>query len=136
MMPRTTLCHLEIRATKAVKGCSQCSFQRRPQSLQQLITNTPAELEGAELRHKHFLTCAFSKTRNIPTDGKKRDNTGNCHASRLTVQCDWLHKQHSSDKHRAELHLPFSLGPAGQALSAEHPPVLQEQTTAMTTLSK
>lgn len=70
MMPRTTLCHSEIRATKAVKGYSQCSFQRRPRSLQQLITNTPAELEGAELRHKHFLICAFSKMENTPPDGK------------------------------------------------------------------
>lgn len=42
--------------------------------------------------------------------------------NRLTVQCAWLHKQPAQRKqhHRAELHLPFSLTPAGQALAVEH----------------
>lgn len=137
-MPRTTLCHLEIRATKAVKGYSQCSFQRRPRSLQQLITNTPAELEGAELRHKHFLICAFSKMENTPPDGK------NVTTQEAAIWTGWQYHMTSytsttaqtKQHHRAELHLPFSLAPAGQALSVEYSSVLQEQTTAVTTLPK
>lgn len=138
MMPRTTLCHSEIRATKAVKGYSQCSFQRRPRSLQQLITNTPAELEGAELRHKHFLICAFSKMENTPPDGK------NVTTQEAAIWTGWQYHMTSytsttaqtKQHHRAELHLPFSLAPAGQALSVKYSPVLQEQTTAVTTLPK